>query len=333
MSTADTPAGRIEPDRNPGVSFDLDWALAARASRPAVEQRAAELGRIVPADPRTEVSWLLWAIGLLDLTSLSAIDTPGSVRRLAMEARAPLPVDLIDRLYEVQATAGAIGRWTSSATASARTAVAAVCVYPGLIEPVRLALEGSEVRVCSVAAGFPAGQIDLADKLSQVRRAAGAGAHEIDVVIARALPLTGRWHALYDEVAALRQACGPACLKVILATGELSGLRQVGIAARVCLMAGADFIKTSTGMEEVNATLPAGLVMLRAVRDYRADFGHSAGIKPAGGLRSARDALAWLSVARAEMGSTWVAPGRLRLGASSLLHALRARLGWLSARL
>jgi deoxyribose-phosphate aldolase len=201
-----------------------------------------------------------------------------------------------------------------------------VCVYHALVETAVEALEGSGIPVAAVSTGFPAGLAPFEQRVQEIRASLAAGAEEIDVVITRGHALTGDWPALYEEVRAFREACGDAHLKTILATGELGTLTNVARASRVCLMAGADFIKTSTGKESVNATLPVGLVMVRAIRDYRDRIGFVAGLKPAGGIRAARQALEWLILMKEELGEAWTRPDRFRFGASSLLGDIERQL-------
>ena len=188
------------------------------------------------------------------------------------------------------------------------------------------ALEGSGIPVASVATGFPAGLTPLPQRLAEIRYAIGQGAGEIDIVVTRANVLLQQWQALHDEVAAMREACGDVPMKVILGTGDIGTLRNVYRASMVAMMAGADFIKTSTGKEDVNATLPVGLVMARALRDYEALAGTRVGFKPAGGIRTAKDALAWLMLMKEELGASWTAPRLFRLGASSMLGDIERQL-------
>jgi deoxyribose-phosphate aldolase len=188
-----------------------------------------------------------------------------------------------------------------------------------MVKPAVEALAGSGIPVASVATGFPAGLMPLDLRLEEIRRAVKDGAEEIDIVITRAHVLGQNWTALYDEIAAMRAACGPAHLKTILATGDLKTLRNVYRASMVAMMAGADFIKTSTGKEDVNATLPVSLVMVRAIRDYLALTGFRIGFKPAGGLRTAKDAMNWQILMKEELGRAWLEPDLFRIGASSLL--------------
>jgi deoxyribose-phosphate aldolase len=296
--------------RNPGTPLDLSDVSRLRVNRSAVERRAATLVKRRTVKKDWQAAWLLKAVTVMDLTTLQGDDTPGNVQRLCAKARQPVRQDVLDAL-------GVGGR---------RIRVAAVCVYPSLVPAAAEALQGSGVPVAAVATGFPAGQIPLELKLEEIRRAIRAGAAEIDIVISRALVLTNRWDALYDEVRSFRDACGPALLKTILATGELGTLRNVAVASHVCMMAGADFIKTSTGKETVNATLPFGLVMTRAIRDFHERTGHKVGFKPAGGIRKAKQALEWLILMKEELGDDWLQPERFRLGASTLLTDIERQL-------
>lgn len=304
------PFAPVRLVRNPPLPYDDAWVRAVRVNRSAAERRAATLMTRRSVKRTQQAAWLLRAIGLLDLTTLAGDDTPGRVRRLAAKARRPLRPEVQDALG-----AGDLPLHT-----------AAVCVYHQLLAPAREALAGSPVALCAVSAGFPAGQIPLGLKLEQIRASVEAGAQEIDIVISRALALRGDWRALYDQVRACREACGPAGMKTILAVGELATLRQVAIASRVCLLAGSDVIKTSTGKEKVNATLPAGLVMLRAIRAHAERTGQTAGFKPAGGIGSAKQVLSWMVLVREELGVDWLRPERLRIGASSVLADLERQL-------
>jgi deoxyribose-phosphate aldolase len=257
-----------------------------------------------------QAAWLVKAIQLIDLTTLAGDDTPGRVQRLCAKARHPLRDDLVEAL-------GLGGR---------RLTTGAVCVYPAMVATAVKALEGSGVPVASVATGFPAGLTPFRERIAEIRYAVGEGAEEIDIVITRAHALTGNWTALYDEIAQMREACGPAHMKAILATGELKTLTNVYRASMVAMMAGADFIKTSTGMEAVNATLPVSLVMVRALRDYLGLAGHKVGFKPAGGIRAAKDALAWMILMKEEAGRDWLEPDLFRFGASALLGDIERQL-------
>jgi len=296
--------------RNPGVPLDLEWLREVRANRSAIERRAATLGTRRSLKKDWQAAWLLRAVTLMDLTTLSGDDTVARVRRLCAKARQPVRADLLEALgmppHQIR--------------------VGAVCVYHVFVEAAVRALEGSGIPVAAVAAGFPHGLSPLPQRLAEIEASVAAGAEEIDIVITRAHVLSGDWRALYDEVCAFRDACGPAHLKTILATGELGTLRNVARASLVCMMAGADFIKTSTGKESVNATLPVGLTMVRAIRAYAERTGYAVGFKPAGGIRKAKEALLWLTLMKDELGNGWTRPDRFRLGASSLLADIERQL-------
>ena len=295
------PAPGHNAPRNPGVPLDAAWFEGVRIDTPAAERRAATLTTRRSLKKAWQAAWLVNAIRCMDLTTLAGDDTPDRVARLCAKARAPLRPDLLEALGIDALTVGA------------------VCVYPTMVAPAVAALRGSGIPVASVATGFPAGLMPLPLRLAEIRAAVEAGAAEIDIVITRAHVLRRDWAALHDEVAAMRDACGPAHLKAILATGDLATLRNVYAASMVAMQAGADFIKTSTGKEGVNATLPVSLIMARAIRDYAERSGHAVGFKPAGGMRTAKDALAWQILMREELGPDWLRPERFRLGASSML--------------
>jgi deoxyribose-phosphate aldolase len=296
--------------RNPGLPLDLEWVEEARVNRSAVERRAATLRTRRTVKKQWQAAWLLRAVTLMDLTTLSGDDTPGRVRRLCAKARRPVREDLLEAMSAAQLP----------------IRVGAVCVYHTFVETAGQALEGSGIPVAAVSTGFPAGLSPFPQRLAEIRASVAAGAEEIDVVISRSHALTENWRALYDEVRAMREACGDAHIKTILATGELGTLRTVARASLVCMMAGADFIKTSTGKEAVNATLPVGLVMARAIRDYRERTGHLVGLKPAGGIRAAREALDWLALIKDELGDRWLRPDLFRFGASALLTDIERQL-------
>ena len=296
--------------RNPGMPLDLVWVRAARANRSAIERRAATIPRRRTVKKEWQAAWLLRAITLMDLTTLQGDDTPGRVRRLCAKARSPVREDLLRAL-------GAEGLGIR---------VAAVCVYHAMVEAAVEALRGTGIPVAAVSTGFPAGLSPFPQRVAEIRASVAAGADEIDVVITRAHALTGDWPALYEEVRAFREACGDAHMKVILGTGELGPLRNVARASLVAMMAGADFIKTSTGKEPVNATLPVGLTMVRAIRDYRERTGHLVGFKPAGGIRTAKDSLGWLAMMKDELGPAWLRPELFRFGASGLLADIERQL-------
>ncbi len=296
--------------RNPGIPLDLGWIRETRVNRAAVERRAMTLPARRTVKQAWQAAWLLRAITTIDLTALAGDDTAGNVRRLCAKARQPVRADILEGL----------------GAADLGIAVAAVCVYHNLVPVAIEALAGSAIPVAAVSTGFPAGQIPHRLKLAEIEAAVREGAAEIDVVVSRAYVLRGEWRALYDEVREFRDACGPAHLKTILATGELGPLRNVGMASLVCMMAGADFIKTSTGKESVNATLPVGLVMTRAIREYHHRTGHAVGFKPAGGIRTAKSSLDWLILMKEELGDGWLRAERFRLGASGLLSDIERQL-------
>lgn len=314
MSEAPEPSTAV---RNAGTDLDLDLIGDLRANRSAIERRTATLMRRRSIKREWQAAWLLRAVTMIDLTTLAGDDTPGRVARLAAKARQPVRPDLLDAL-----DAGGIG-----------LRVASVCVYPTMVPPAVDALEGSGIPVCAVAAGFPAALTPFEGRVEEIHRAVEAGAEEIDIVITRRHVLTGAWVALYDEVRAFREACGEAHLKTIMATGELGTLRNVARASWVCMMAGADFIKTSTGKEKVNATLPVGLVMARAIRGYRALTGCRVGMKPAGGVGEAKQSLEWLILVKDELGREWMDRSLFRFGASSLLGDIERQLEhWTTGR-
>jgi deoxyribose-phosphate aldolase len=296
--------------RNPGFPLELDWVRDVRVNRSAVERRAATIGTRRTVKKEWQAAWLLRAVTLMDLTTLAGDDTPGYVRRLCAKAVTPVRHDLL----------AAMG------VDPALIHTGAVCVYHQLVETAVHALRGTGIPVAAVSTGFPSGLSPLPQRLDEIRASVAAGAAEIDVVITRAHVLNGEWEALYDEVRAFRDACGDAHIKVILGTGELSTLRNIARASMVAMMAGADFIKTSTGKEPVNAVLPVGLVMTRMIRDYRERSGHRVGFKPAGGIRTAKQALEWMMLMREELGTGWLAPDMFRFGASSLLADIERQL-------
>jgi len=282
----------------------------ARVSRSAAEHRAATLVTRRSVKRQWQAGWLLRAVTTIDLTTLAGDDTEGRVRRLCGKARHPVRSDIL----------AALGVRPGELTA------AAVCVYHRLVPAARDALRNSGIPVAAVSTGFPAGLSPFAARLAEIRDSVAEGAGEVDVVITRGSVLRGGWERLYDEVCGFREACGDAHMKVILGVGELGTLANVKRAASVAMMAGADFVKTSTGKEVVNATLPTGIVMARAIREYHRATGIRVGLKAAGGLRTARDALAWLILVREELGDAWMNPGLFRIGASSLLADIERQL-------
>jgi deoxyribose-phosphate aldolase len=296
--------------RNPGEPLDLERVRAIRVNRSAAERRAATIGTRRTVKKQWQAAWLLRALTVIDLTTLSGDDTPGNVRRLCAKARHPLRPD-------VEAALG---------VTALKPTVAAVCVYHEMVPHAVAALEGSGIPVAAVSTGFPAGLSPFKQRVEEIGASVQAGAREIDVVITRGHVLTGEWEALYDEVRAFRDACGEAHLKVILATGELATLTNVARASWVAMQAGADFIKTSTGKESVNATLPVSLAMVRQIREYRERTGFLIGYKPAGGIRTAKQALEFLMLMNEELGREWLEPHLFRFGASSLLTDLERQL-------
>ena len=296
--------------RNPGMPLDLGWVRDVRVNRSAVERRAATMAARRTVKREWQAAWLLRAITTIDLTTLAGDDTPGTVRRLCAKARRPVRAEVLEAL----------------GAADLGVTVGDVCVYHNLVATAVDALAGSGIPVAAVSTGFPAAQIAHGQKLAEIAASVAAGAAEIDTVISRAHVLTGDWATLYDEVRDFRAACGDAHMKVILATGELGALRNVGMASLVAMMAGADFIKTSTGKESVNATLPVSLVMARAIRDYHERTGYKVGFKPAGGIRTAKQSLDWLALMKEELGDAWTRPALFRIGASGLLGDIERQL-------
>ncbi|MEP3332698.1 deoxyribose-phosphate aldolase [Sedimentitalea sp.] len=294
--------------RNPGMDPDMQWVRAVQANRSAIERRAATLPGRRSVKKDYQAAWLLRAVSCIDLTTLAGDDTVGRVQRLCAKARQPVRGDLLDALGMQGLTTGA------------------VCVYHDMIAPAVQALTGTGIPVAAVSTGFPAGLSPFHLRVAEIGESVAAGAREIDIVISRRHVLSGNWQALYDEMKSFREACGDAHVKAILATGELGTLRNVGRASLICMMAGADFIKTSTGKESVNATLPVSLVMIRAIRDYYQRTGYRVGYKPAGGISKAKDALVYLSLMKDELGDRWLQPDLFRFGASSLLGDIERQL-------
>ncbi len=295
---------------NRGIPLNLDWVKQARVNTSAVERRAQTHVTRRTVKKEWQAAWLLRAITCMDLTTLSGDDTDERVGRLCAKGRQPIQHELVERL----------------GIADLGIQVAAICVYHRFVETARRALEGSRVRVAAVATGFPAGLSPLSERIGEIRHSLEVGAQEIDVVITRAHVFGGRWQELYDEIAAFKQACGPAHMKVILATGDLLTLRNVARASFVAMMAGADFIKTSTGKEPTNATLPVGFVMARAIREYAQETGMAVGFKAAGGIRTAKQSTDWLALMKDELGLPWMKADLFRLGASGLLNDIERQL-------
>ena len=312
MSVSPERALRVftPPVRNPGIPLDLDRVRALRINRSAVERRAATIPTRRTVKKEWQAAWLLRAITCLDLTTLQGDDTATNVRRLCAKARQPVRVDLLQALRALDLD----------------IKVGAVCLYHAFVPIAVEALEGSGIPVAAVSTGFPAGLNPLPQRIEEIKASVAAGASEIDVVITRAHALAGEWEALYDEVRSFRDASGSAHLKVILGTGELATFSNVARASQVAMMAGADFIKTSTGKESVNATLPVGVVMARQIRDYHDRTGYAVGFKPAGGIRTAKQSLEWLMLMKEELGDEWLRSERFRIGASSLLSDIERQL-------
>jgi deoxyribose-phosphate aldolase len=295
---------------NRGIPLNLDWVREVRVNTSAVERRVQSHVARRTVKKEWQAAWLLRAITCMDLTTLSGDDTDERVRRLCAKGRHPIQSELEQKLGIEQL----------------QIKVAAICVYHTFVETALRALEGSGVHVAAVSTGFPAGLSPLTERVNEIRRSVEAGAHEIDVVITRAHVFAGHWQALYDEVAAFKHACGSAHMKVILGTGDLLTLRNVGRASVVAMMAGADFIKTSTGKEPTNATLPVGLVMTRAIREYAQQTGMAVGFKPAGGIRTAKQSIEWLAMIKEELGDSWLRSEMFRFGASGLLGDIERQL-------
>ena len=296
--------------RNNGIPLNLDLIKGIRINRSAVERRAASLGTRRSVKKDWQAAWLLKAITCMDLTTLGGDDTPGNVIRLCAKARQPVREDILSLLE----------------MSDSPIRVAAVCVYHNLIKTAQEALKGSGIPIAAVSTGFPAGQITLKQKISEIELSVHAGAQEIDIVISRAHVLRGDWKALYEEVQLFRRSCGDAHMKAILETGDLTTLNNIAKASHVCMMAGSDFIKTSTGKAATNATLPVSLVMVRAIRDYYENTGIKVGFKPAGGIQKAKQALDWLILIKEELGGDWLSPVLFRFGASSLLSDIERQL-------
>ena len=320
LARADAPTASAEAtlprltsthvERNPGTALDLDIIRALRVNRSAVERRAATIPTRRTVKKEWQAGWLLRAVTMIDLTTLAGDDTAGNVRRLCAKAAHPIRTDLA----------------VSLGVADLELTVGAVCVYHAMVATAVDALAGTGIPVAAVSTGFPAGLSPLEQRVREIRASVAAGATEIDIVITRGHVLTGNWQALYDEVKLFREACADAHMKSILATGELATLANVARASMVAMMAGSDFIKTSTGKEGVNATLPFSLVMVRMIRDYYEATGFAVGYKPAGGIRTAKQSLEYLYLMKEELGDRWLRPDLFRFGASSLLTDIERQL-------
>jgi deoxyribose-phosphate aldolase len=307
--TMDTKPMSAHDQRVPILPLDLSPVEDVKVNRSAVERRAATIPTRRTVKREWQAAWLLQAVRTIDLTTLSGDDTPGTVKRLCAKARQPIRSDLLEKL--------GVNRSITTG---------AVCVYHGMVSTAVEALHGSGVPVAAVSTGFPAGLTPFHVKLAEIEASVKAGASEIDIVISRQHVLTQNWQALYDEVKAFRETCGSAHMKSILATGELGTLKNVMRASFVCMQAGSDFIKTSTGKEPVNATLPVSLVMVRAIRAYYEATGYKVGFKPAGGVRTAKQSLDWLILMKEELGEEWMQPHLFRIGASALLNDIERQL-------
>jgi deoxyribose-phosphate aldolase len=296
--------------RNPGFALDLDWVDRVVMNRSALERRAATIGARRSVKKQWQAAWLLKAVTLIDLTTLNSDDTPGRVLRLCAKARQPVRRDILKALdaEDLHIQPGA------------------VCVYHNFVETAVTALEGTRIPVAAVSTAFPHGLIPLELRVAQIEASVKAGAKEIDIVIERGQVLTGDWQGLYDQIRAFRTACGEAHMKTILGTGELATLSNVAKASLVCMLAGADFIKTSTGKEKVNANLQTSLAMVRMIRWFRDETGVEVGYKPAGGISSAKDALTYMALMKEELGNSWLEPHLFRFGASSLLTDIERQL-------
>lgn len=295
---------------NPGTEFNPDWLAEVRINQSGVERRTTTLKNRRSLKKQWQAAWLLKAVSCIDLTSLSGEDTPGRIKRLCAKASHPVRQDILEGL----------------GVESLNLTTGAVCVYHAMVETAVAALAHTNIPVAAVSTGFPACMTPLETRLQEIDLSIAAGAREIDIVISRRNVLNEDWHALFDEVSAYRRACSNVHMKTIISTGELGTLTNVARASLVCMMAGADFIKTSTGMESTNANLNVALVMMRAIRQYSELTGSRVGFKPAGGIGTAKDALAYLVMIKEELGTSWLNPEMFRFGASSLLGDIERQL-------
>lgn len=296
--------------RNPGFPLDLDWVGRVRMNRSALERRASTIGARRTVKKDYQLAWLLKAITLIDLTTLNADDTDGRVERLCAKARHPLRQDIFDKLD----------------VGDLRILPGAVCVYHSFVHMAVKALKGTGIPVAAVSTAFPHGLAPVETKIREIELSVADGAEEIDIVIERGMVLRGDWQALYDQVRAFRKACGDAHIKTILGTGELATQTNIAKASLVCMLAGADFIKTSTGKEKVNANLVTSLTMIRMIRWFAEETGIEIGYKPAGGIATAGDALKYMALMKEELGTHWLQPHLFRFGASSLLTDIERQL-------
>ena len=296
--------------RNVGIPFDTSLFEDIKINRSAVERRAATLSGRRSVKKEWQAAWLLKAISCIDLTTLAGDDTPSNVHRLCEKAKSPVRADILKSL----------------GMQDENIQTGAICVYHNFIKYAVEGLKGSSIPIAAVSTGFPAGNIPLKEKIKQIELSVAAGAKEIDIVVSRDLVLQSDWKGLYKEVAACRKACGDAHMKTILATGEIPTYTKVAKASWVSMMAGSDFIKTSTGKESVNATIAVSLVMIRAIREYNELTGYKVGFKPAGGISKAKQAVNWLVLVKEELGNDWLNPDLFRFGASSLLGDIERQL-------
>ena len=296
-------------ERNPGMPLELDWIKNINVNLSAVQKRVSTLTKRRSIKKEWQVAWLIKAITCIDLTTLSGDDTQGNVKRLCAKAKNPIRNDLL-KLTGI----------------NQKITTGAVCVYHELVEFAVSELKGFDIPVAAVSTGFPAGLTPYEQKIEEIKASVSSGAKEIDIVITRKHVLNNEWEKLYSEVSGYREACGDAHMKAIIATGDLSTLRNVAKASMVCMMAGADFIKTSTGKESTNATLTVGLTMVRQIRDFYDRTGVKIGFKPAGGIKKAKDALNWLILIKEELGEDWLNQNLFRFGASSLLSDIERQI-------
>jgi deoxyribose-phosphate aldolase len=310
LRVVDHPAPEVTHKRNPGFPLDLDWVGRIRMNRSALERRGSSISARRTVKKEWQAAWLLRAITLMDLTTLNSDDTPGRVERLCAKARHPVRSDILAGL-------GVTGL---------KIQPAAVCVYHTFVATAVKALEGTDIGVAAVSTAFPHGLAPVETKLKEIEASVTAGAREIDIVIERQMVLNGDWQGLYDQIRAFRKACGNAHIKTILGTGELATLNNVAKASLVCMLAGADFIKTSTGKEKVNANLPTSLAMIRMIRWFAEETGIEIGYKPAGGIATAKSALDYMALMKEELGTAWLQPHLFRFGASSLLTDIERQL-------
>ncbi|KRA95041.1 2-deoxyribose-5-phosphate aldolase [Devosia sp. Root685] len=296
--------------RNPGYPLDLDWVERVRMNRSALERRAGSIGARRTVKKDYQLAWLLKAITLIDLTTLNADDTAGRVERLCAKARNPLRSDIVEKL----------------GVGDLRILPGAVCVYHTFVKTAVDALQGTGIPVAAVSTAFPHGLAPVETKIAEIEASVRDGAQEIDIVIERGMVLRGDWQALYDQVKSFRKACGDAHIKTILGTGELATQTNIAKASLVCMLAGADFIKTSTGKEKVNANLVTSLTMIRMIRWFGEETGIEIGYKPAGGIATAGDALKYMALMKEELGTRYLNPHLFRFGASSLLTDIERQL-------